>query len=67
MKWIVLEEDFHQNDYIAIVAAPPQKRLNIENGKCSIFSSIDQAMSRARELRERYRINSIRIFQSEAA
>lgn len=66
MKWIVLEEDFHQNNYIAIIAANSSRKLKVENRKCSIFDSIDNAMNYARKLREQYKAPVIRIFQPEA-
>jgi hypothetical protein len=66
MKWIVLEEDFHQDNYIAIIAANSERKLKVENRKCRIFHSIDNAMSYARKLREQYKASAIRIFQPEA-
>lgn len=66
MKWIVLEEDFHRDNYIAIVAANSARKLKVENRKCSIFDSIDNAMNYARQLRDQYNAPAIRIFQPEA-
>jgi hypothetical protein len=65
MKWIVIEELQLITDYIPVLAANQNKRLQIENKKCSVFFSLEKAMARARELRELYSVRNIRLFQQE--
>jgi hypothetical protein len=65
MKWIVLEENPRPDNYIAIMAAEEDRKLQIEKKPCSIFDSCDKAMYRARELRQKYKVSSIRLFQQD--
>lgn len=66
MKWIVLEENPLQDQYIAVMVAEENKILRIENKPCSIFKTSEEAMSRARQLREQYKIHSIKVFYADA-
>lgn len=65
MKWIVLEENPMPDNYIAVLATEPDRKLMFERQPHSVFDSIDAAMERARELRRRYNVRSIRLFQPE--
>jgi hypothetical protein len=65
MKWIVLEENPMPDNYIVIMAAEEDRTLQIEKKPCSTFDSCDKAMERARELRQKYNVSSIRLFQQE--
>ncbi|MCZ8214643.1 MAG: hypothetical protein O9262_00310 [Cyclobacteriaceae bacterium] len=65
MKWIVLEENPMPDNYIAIMAAEADRILQLEKKQCSVFDSCDKAMERARELRQKYKVPSIRLFQQE--
>jgi hypothetical protein len=65
MKWIVIEENPKPDNYIAVIATEPDRKLKIEKKPCSVFQSLERAMSRARELREQYKVRNIRLFQQE--
>jgi hypothetical protein len=65
MKWIVLEENPMPDNYIAIMAAEADRTLQLEKKQCSVFDSCDKAMDRARELRQKYKVPSIRLFQQD--
>lgn len=67
MKWIVLEENPSQDQYIAVMVADENKTLRIEKKPCSIFKTSEEAMYRARQLRELYNVHSIKIFYSDTA
>jgi hypothetical protein len=62
MKWIVLEENPQPDNYIAIMTTEEGRVLQVESKPCSTFSSSEEAMNRARYLREKYKVNYIRIF-----
>lgn len=66
MKWIVLEENPTQDQYIAVMVADENKILRIENKPCSIFKTSEEAMCRARHLRDQYKVHNIKIFYSDA-
>ncbi len=66
MKWIVLEDDPTSDGYIAIRVVDEDKNLRIENKPCSIYKSSQEAMNRARQLREKFKVQSIKIFYSDA-
>lgn len=65
LKWVVLEEDPKPDTYIAIMATESDRQLGLEKKACSIYASCEKAMERARELREHYKVKSIRLFQQE--
>jgi hypothetical protein len=65
MKWIVLEENPMPDNYIAIMAADSQRITTLEKKPCSVYTSCEKAMQRARELRDLYKVKSIRLFQQE--
>ncbi len=65
MKWVVLEENPKPNDFIAIVLTDKMKKLKIENQMHSVFTNGDEAMIRAREVRDIFGVTMIRIFRSE--
>jgi hypothetical protein len=65
IKWIVLEEDPKPDTYIAIMATASDRKLGLERKACSIYASCEKAMERARELREFYKVKSIRLFQQD--
>jgi hypothetical protein len=62
MKWIVLEENPQPDNYIAVMVTEEGRVLQIENLRCSRFSSNDEALHRARYLRRKYDVKHIRIF-----
>jgi hypothetical protein len=62
MKWIVLEENPQADNYIAIMAVEEWRVLQAESKPCSTFLSSEEAMDRARYLREQYKVSYIRIF-----
>lgn len=65
MKWIVLEENPKPDNYIAVVLAENEKRLQLQNRPHSVFADRDLALTRAQELRAFFGVRSIRVFQSE--
>lgn len=65
MKWIVLEENPLPDNYIVVMAAEDNRTLQIEKKQCSIFDSCEKAMDRARELRQQYKVPSIRLFHQD--
>lgn len=62
MKWIVLEENPKPDQYIAVIAVDEERLLRIESKPCSKFQTSDEALVRARELRNLYNVKSIRMF-----
>jgi len=67
MKWIVLEENPMRDNYIAVVLAATFKKLKIESRAHSVYSTCDEAMARARQLRSQFGVQTIRIFNSDSA
>ncbi len=67
MKWIVLEEDPRPDNYIVIMETEKDRKLQLEKKPCSIFSSCNEAMIRARELRSLYKVTNIRLFRQEGS
>ena len=65
LKWIVLEEDPKPDNYIAIMETEMDRKLQLEKKNCSIFTSCNEAMIRARELRSLYKVTNIRLFRQE--
>ncbi len=65
MKWIVLEENPKPDQYIAIIATDEQRQLKVESKPYSKFLTSDEALVRARQLRDEFRVKSIRIFYME--
>jgi phage regulator Rha-like protein len=62
MKWIVLEENPQPDNYIAVMVTEQERILQVESKPCSTYSSNDEALDRARYLREKYEVRYIRIF-----
>jgi hypothetical protein len=60
MKWIVIEEDPRPDQYIAVLPASAKHPTARDY---SLHDSIAEALERARQLRDKYRLNSIRLFQ----
>ncbi len=65
MKWIVLEENPKPDQYIAVIAVDEEYFLKIESKPCSKFLTSDEALVRARQLKERFKVKNIRIFYME--
>jgi hypothetical protein len=65
MKWIVLEDNPRDVGYVPVIIAPADKKLQMEQGACSVFQNSDLAMDHARQLRERFRVPRIKLFYSE--
>jgi hypothetical protein len=65
MKWVVFEEDPKPDNYIAVVITETGKKLKIEAHAHSCYSDGDEALARARQLRNQYGVNVIRIFNNE--
>jgi hypothetical protein len=65
MKWIVLEENPKPDQYIAVIAVDEERFLRIESKPCSKFLTSDEALVRARQLKEMFNVKSIRIFYME--
>lgn len=65
MKWVVLEENPKADNYIAVVVTE-QNKLRVETLAHSVFERADDAMARARALREKFGVHTIRIFRSES-
>ena len=66
MKWIVFEENPRPDNYVAVIITEPMKKLKIEALPHSVFSDGDEALAKARQLRDHYGVKMIRIFQSES-
>jgi hypothetical protein len=62
MKWIVLEENPKPDLYIAVIAVDEERILKVMSKPCSIFHTSDEALVRARQLRDTFNVRSIRIF-----
>jgi hypothetical protein len=62
MKWIVLEEDPQADDYVAVIVTEEERVLTVESQPCSIYKSSEEALLRARCLREQFKVSSVRIF-----
>lgn len=67
MKWIVIEENPKPDNYIAVVLTENPTRMKIEKRAHSVFENGDQALERARKLREQYGVKTIRIFHYNAS
>lgn len=67
MKWIVIEENPNPDNYIAVVLTEKSTRMKIERQAHSVFDDGDQAIERARELREQYGVRTIRIFHYDGS
>ncbi len=67
MKWIVMEENPKPDNYIAIVLTEKPTKMKIENQAHSVFDNGDQALERARKLREEYGVRTIRIFHHDCS
>lgn len=65
MKWIVLEDNPRDGGYVPVIIAPADKKLQVEQGACSVFQNSELAMDHARQLRERFRVSQIKLFYSE--
>jgi hypothetical protein len=65
MKWIVLEENPKPDLYIAVIAVDEERILKVESRPCSVFLTSDEALVRARQLRDIFKVRNIRIFYME--
>ena len=65
MKWIIIEDDPRPDDYIAALVVRDQKVLFAPLVRHSVFEDKESAMSKATELKKRYRAKGIRIFYPE--
>jgi hypothetical protein len=65
VKWIVLEENPKPDDYIAVMVADVNRNLIIEKKPCSVHNNRDDAMARARELRQIFGVKKIKLFYIE--
>jgi hypothetical protein len=63
MKWVVLEEDPKLDNYIAVIITETIKK--IEAQAHSVYRDGDEALARARQLRDQYGVKMIRIFNTE--
>ncbi|MBX2964098.1 MAG: hypothetical protein KF687_16415 [Cyclobacteriaceae bacterium] len=63
MKWIVLEENPKADNYIAVVLSDRFKKLQVEKKAHAVFENVDDALKRARELRNIYGVKTIKLFQ----
>jgi hypothetical protein len=66
MKWVVLEEDPKPDEYIAIMVTDEIRKLQLEQKAHSIFSTSDEAVRRARIVRDLFGVKTIRIFHWES-
>jgi hypothetical protein len=62
VKWIVLEENPKPDDYIAVMVADTNRNLVLEKRPCSVYIRVEDAMKRARELRQMFSVRKIKLF-----
>ncbi len=65
MKWIVLEESPKPDEYIVVLEVDEERFLKIERKPCSKFLTREEAINRARQLKNKFDVMSIRIFYIE--
>ncbi|MCG8321426.1 MAG: hypothetical protein MI921_18125 [Cytophagales bacterium] len=67
MTWIVITEDPRPDKYIPILVRSQQEaiELSVKLNSFQVFNNEDEAISLATQLKEKYRVKSIRIFYSE--
>ncbi|MCU0420177.1 MAG: hypothetical protein MUC38_11050 [Cyclobacteriaceae bacterium] len=63
MKWIVIEENPKPDQYIAVLPASADRPTPLSH---SVHTNISAAIERARQLRDKYRLSSIRLFQPDS-
>lgn len=66
MKWVVLEGNPKPDNYIAVVLTETMKKLKLESQAHSVYNDGDEALARARELRDQFGVRLIRIFHSDS-
>jgi hypothetical protein len=66
MKWVVLEENPKPDNYIAVVRTDTMKKLQIQSRAHTVYDDGDEALARARQLRDQFGVCIIRIFHSES-
>lgn len=66
MKWVVLEENPKPDNYIAVVLTETMKKLQIQSRAHTVYENGDEALARARQLRDQFGVRIIRIFLSES-
>lgn len=66
MKWIVIEENPKPDNYIAVVLTETVKKLRIESRAHSVYDDGEEALARARKLRDQFGVPVIRIFHNES-
>lgn len=64
-KWIVLEEDPRPDEYIAVIAVNEERLVKMEMKPRTVFETSEEALKRARLLRECFNVKGIRIFFEE--
>jgi hypothetical protein len=64
-KWVVMEENPKPDEYIAVIAVDEDRLPQLEQRPCSMYENSEQALVRARLLREYFNVRSIRIFYLE--
>jgi hypothetical protein len=62
MKWIVLKENPQPYNYIAVMVAEEDRKLQVESKPCATFKCSHEAIDYARLLREQHNVRNIRIF-----
>lgn len=65
MKWIVLEGHETKNTFIAVVGVPNSRKLVCEKEPCRYFSSKDEALKHARQLKHDMNVNQIKVIVPE--
>ena len=66
MKWVVLEENPKPDEYIAVMVTDDNRKLKLQRKASSTFLSEDEAINRARKLRDVFGVKMIRIFHWES-
>lgn len=66
MKWVVIEDNPKPDEYIAIMVTDENRKLQLQGKTSSTFSNADDAMNRARALRDAFGVRMIRIFHFES-
>ena len=64
-KWVVMEENPKPDEYIAVIAVDEHRLPQLKQRPCSTYETSEQALVRARLLREYFNVPSIRIFYIE--
>lgn len=65
MKWIVVEDNVENSQYVAVMVVDQDRMLTLERKPCSVFYSSEEAMAHARKLRARFNVPGIKLFHWE--